>query len=501
MNNVVEMRDISKAFSGVPVLEKVSFSIKSGSVHSLIGGNGAGKSTLMKILTGMYRYDSGEIFVEGRKVNFKNPSDAHNKGKYLVPQEPLLYPYMTVEENVLLGLDGKKSDLREKLFLLMKGLNCDFKMNQLAGELTIAKQQLTELLRGLIRDNRVIILDEPTSALTTREVKSLFENVRRLKDENNVGFVYITHRMNEIFELSDEITILKDGKVAAGGDIKDYTLEDVLGIMVPNVNGAFKPVVVEGARSRDTSDERECIFEVENLGGKGYFDVSFNLKRGEILGLTGVVGAGRTEFAESIFGLTRKVAGSMKYMGKETSISGPKDAIDHGIVYVPEDRRKHGGFLTSSINDNSISSVLYRLSRFFLNNRLERNITADSIKKLNVKCNSPLQQFVSLSGGNQQKVVLGKWLATEPKVIILDEPTRGIDANSRKEIYLTIRKLAGSGIGVIVISSDFEEIVTLSDRVVVMYNGKTVSELTGDDITLENITFASFGYAKEGARS
>lgn len=494
------MKNISKAFSGVPVLEDVSLCIKAGSVHSLIGGNGAGKSTLMKILTGVHRHDSGEIIVEGKRVNFRNPADAHNKGIYLVPQEPLLYPYMTVEENVLLGMEGKKSELRERLSDLMKALSCDFKMSQMAGELTIAKQQLTELLRGLIRENRVIILDEPTSALTTREVDSLFKNVRRLKKEKNVGFVYITHRMNEIFELSDELTILKDRKVAASGSINDYTLDDVLNIMVPDVKTKLKTSDSK-SEERVVSDDAECIFSVNNLGGKGFFDVSFNLKKGEILGLTGVVGAGRTEFAESVFGLTKQIDGSMEFMGKKLKISSPIEAINQGIVYVPEDRRKHGGFLNSSINDNTISSVFYRLSKFFLNNKAEKKITLDSIARLNVKCNSPMQQFVSLSGGNQQKVVLGKWLATEPRVIILDEPTRGIDANSRKEIYLTIRKLASSGIGVIVISSDFEEIVALSDRVIVMYNGRTVNELTGNEITLENITYASFGYAKEGARS
>jgi len=497
VGNIIEMKNISKAFSGVPVLKDVSFDIKSGTVHSLIGGNGAGKSTLMKILTGVYTHDKGDIYFEGKMVNMRKPSDAHHLGIYLVPQEPLLYPFMTVEENVLLGLDNR-SEYRKKLIVLMKALNCDFKMNQMANELTIAKQQLVELLRGLIRDNKVIVLDEPTSALTQREVESLFKNVNKLKKEKNVGFVYITHRMNEIFELSDELTILKDRKVAANGDISDFTLEKVLDIMVPKIkNGETKEKVKQEEENKEIGEK---VFSVEGLGGKGFFDVSFDLYANEILCLTGVVGAGRTEFAESVFGITKIMDGKINFCGEERTFKSPKIAVENGLVYLPEDRRRNGGFLISSINDNSISAVLYKLSKFFLNKKKEKEITEFNIKDLNIKCNSSDQDFVSLSGGNQQKVVLGRWLSAKPKVIILDEPTRGIDANSREEIYLQIKKLAREGIGVIVISSDFEEVVTLADKVVVMYNGKTIKEFMGEDITLENITYASFGYEKEGVK-
>jgi len=494
LNYLVEMKGICKAFSGVPVLEDVSFSIKPESVHSLIGGNGAGKSTLMKILTGVYKMDSGSIFCEGGEVLFHGPADAHKKGIYLVPQEPMLYPYMTVEENVLLGMSGNKAELRKQLAMLMESLNCDFSMNQLTGELTIAKQQLTELLRGLIRKNKIIILDEPTSALTNKEVESLFKNIRRLKSEEKVGFVYITHRMNEIFELSDELTILKDGKIAASGDVKDYTLDKVLDIMIPDA----KEMTEIKKSDYAGEDCNQKILEVRNAGGKGFFDVSFDLHKGEVLGLTGVVGAGRTEFAETFFGLSKMVEGEILFEGRPFRVNSPAEAIQKGIAYVPEDRRKHGGFLNSSINDNVISSIMCRLSKFFLNNRKAKSTTLEAIKSFSVKCNDVDQKFVSLSGGNQQKVVLGKWLATQPKVVVLDEPTRGIDAGARNEIYKIIGELSHRGISVVVISSDFEEIVTLSTRVVVMYNGKTISELSGDKINLENITYASFGYTKEG---
>jgi AI-2 transport system ATP-binding protein len=495
VESIVEMKGISKAFSGVPVLQDVSFSIRSSTVHSLIGGNGAGKSTLMKILTGIYTHDGGDIFFEGKKVNMRKPSDAHQLGIYLVPQEPLLYPFMTVEENVLLGLDNR-NEYRQKLIQLMKVLNCDFKLNQMADELTIAKQQLVELLRGLIRDNKVIILDEPTSALTQREVESLFANINKLKNEKNVGFVYITHRMNEIFQLSDELTILKDGKVAANGDISEFTLQKVLDIMVPKIKDENNKSKIK--KESCCKELGEKIFSVTELGGKGFFDVSFDLCANEILCLTGVVGAGRTEFAEAVFGITKIISGKMNFCGCETVFKNPKKAVESGLVYLPEDRRRNGGFLISSINDNSTSAVLYKLSKFFLNKKKEREITKFNIRDLNIKCNSIDQNFVSLSGGNQQKVVLGRWLSTRPKVIILDEPTRGIDANSREEIYLQIKKLATEGRGGLVISSDFEEAVTLADKVVVMYNGKTVNEFKGDDITFENITYASFGYEREG---
>ena len=496
MEYIASMKNISKAFSGVPVLKSVNFNISQGKVHSLIGGNGAGKSTLMKILTGFYKYDSGTIYIDGEEKYFRNPSDAHSNGIYLVPQEPLLYPYMTVEENIILGLDRKKSDLRKEIKQLMNDLNVKLELNNLADQLTIAKQQIVELMKGLIRKNRIIILDEPTSSLTQNEVEALFKSIEKLKKENNISFIYITHRMQEIFEISDEISILKDGELISGGSIENYTLEKILDLMVPDIKD--KKEIKEEKEDVECEGKGETIFEAKKLGGKGFFDVDINVKRGEIVGLTGVVGAGRTEFAESVFGINEIISGEINLEKKYFKPENPKDAIQKGLVYVPEDRRKHGGFLESSIKNNIISSIIYKLSNFFINSKKEKNISLEYIKKMSIKCNSEDQSFVSLSGGNQQKVVLGKWLAAQPKVIILDEPTRGIDANSRKEIYETIKNLSLEGIGILVISSDFEEILKLSDRVFVMYNGKTVKEFKKDEINMENITYASFGYTKEG---
>lgn len=494
MEYIASMNNISKAFSGVPVLKKVNFDIKKGKVHSLIGGNGAGKSTLMKILTGFYKYDSGQVIVDGKEVNFKGPSDAHESGIYLVPQEPLLYPYMTVEENITLGMEGKKSDLKKEIKKLMKDLNVSIELGDLADQLTIAKQQIVELIKGLIRKKRIIILDEPTSSLTQNEVEALFKNIKKLKQENNISFIYITHRMQEIFEISDDISILKDGEMISNGEISNYTLEKVLDLMVPDIKDEKKEVV----NSESRKIEEKKVFEARKLGGKGFFDVDIDVKKGEIVGLTGVVGAGRTEFAEAAFGISEIISGKIQLEGKDFIALNPKDSIKKGLVYVPEDRRKHGGFLESSIKNNIVSSIIYKLTSFFSNSKKEKEISLEYIKTMAIKCNSEDQQFVSLSGGNQQKVVLGKWLAAKPKVIILDEPTRGIDANSRKEIYETIKNLSCKGIGILVISSDFEEILKLSDRVFVMYNGKTVKELNKDEINMENITYASFGYEKEG---
>ncbi|PIE33569.1 sugar ABC transporter ATP-binding protein [candidate division KSB3 bacterium] len=496
---IVELQHISKAFGGIPVLQDVNFAIRRGIVHGLIGGNGAGKSTLMKILSGIYQPDQGEILIDNTPEHLKSPADSHAKGIYLVPQEPKIFPYLTVEENILLGLKVNKKVYREKLQALMNTLKCDFTLGQLGTDLTIAKQQLLGLLKGLIRESDTIILDEPTSALTSREVTALFEAVKTLVREKGIAVVYITHRLQELFDITDELTVLKNGQIVSQGSIAEYTLEDIIQIMVPQVDGESIDAATAAERQNQlrnsqTHKDTDSVLEVENLWGKGFRDTSFHVKKGEILGLTGVVGAGRTELAEALFGITKKAAGKVFLDGKEVEIHSPRKAIELGLVYVPEDRHLHGGFLEASIKENITSSILFRLFRAFLRAAREKHLAQEFIRLLNIKTTGDEQKFKYLSGGNQQKVVLGKWLASTPKVIILDEPTRGIDANARKEIYTNIRHLAQEGIGVILISSDFEEIVTLSDRVVIMYSERIVAELEPSKITLENITFASFGY-------
>jgi AI-2 transport system ATP-binding protein len=497
---LIELKNISKAFGGVPVLQNVNFAIRRGVVHGLVGCNGAGKSTLMKILSGVYQPDEGEIWVQGKNVKIKSPADAHTKGIYLVPQEPLLFPYLTVEENILLGTKPEKKGDRKELKDLMDALKCDFTLEQLGADLTIAKQQLVALLRGLVRESEIIILDEPTSALTSREVNAMFEAVRELIKTKNTAVVYITHRLQELFEITDELTILNNGKVVLQDQTDNCALEDIIRIMVPKVGERKTEETPVDFKRMETANagrtDAECILEIEGMCGKGFRDISLKVKRGEIIGLTGVVGAGRTEFAEALFGIMRKTAGSVKLFGKQVNIRNPREAIELGVVYLPEDRHLHGGFLEADIKANITSSILYRLSKIFLQGNREKNLAYDFIQMLSIKATGDDQKFRYLSGGNQQKVVLAKWLAAVPKVTILDEPTRGIDANARKEIYSSIRNLANKGISVILISSDFEEIVTLCDRVVVMFNKRIMAQLEPPNISLENITFASFGYAK-----
>ncbi len=502
-NSIVELKGISKAFGGIPVLRDVDFTAKIGLIHGLVGGNGAGKSTLMKILAGVHQPDQGEIRIKGERVRLKNPAEAHDKGIYLVPQEPLLFPYLTVEENILLTTKKREQKAyKEKILLLMDTLKCEFSLDQLGADLTLAKQQLVELLRGLVRESEVIILDEPTSALTAREVTALFENLRRMVAEKKTAIIYITHRLQELFEITDELTILKNGQVVLQEKTCFCTLEQILQIMVPKVDDEGSdsanicPLPDEAALPHSKEVLESPVLEVNSMWGKGFRDVSLVLNRGEILGLTGVVGAGRTEFAEALFGITKRSSGIVKLDGRQIEIREPREAILQGIVYLPEDRHLHGGFLEAGIPENITSPILFRLFKVFLQSRKEMELAAQFVEKLRIQASSLHQKFKYLSGGNQQKVVLSKCLAAEPKVMILDEPTRGIDANARKEIYANIRELADCGIGVLLISSDFEEITLLCHRVLIMYRERIVAELIPPHITLENITFASFGYTK-----
>ena len=499
-SQVVALKGISKAFGGIPVLKNVSLCLMRGSIHGLIGGNGAGKSTLMKIMSGVYSCDEGEMTLNGRNVTFKRPSDAHDQGIYLVPQEPKLFPYLTIKENILLGMNLTIRDPAAKIRSLMQVLGCDFGLDQIGADLTIAKQQLVELIRGLLRESSVIILDEPTSALTSREVEALFETLRKLKSEKNISFVYITHRLGELFDIVDELTVLKNGEILSRGSIHSYTLEKVIQLMVPNIqeNGnsavscdSVAECLEDGACAEDDS---KLILEVDRLCGRGFFDVSLNLRCGEILGVTGVVGSGRTEFAESLAGIRKSFDGWIKLEGRKYQANNPQQSIRQGVVYLPEDRHLHGCFLEGSIKENISSSALNILFKIFIKRRVEIDLAESYINTLNILTAGYDNPTKFLSGGNQQKVVFGKCLAVRPKVLILDEPTRGIDANARQEIYSHIRQYAKSGVSIVLISSDFEEIETLSHRVFIMYQGRTITELKRPDITLKNITFASFGY-------
>ncbi len=498
-NYLVTLNNISKAFGGVPVLQNVNLSLRPGSVHGLIGGNGAGKSTLMKILSGVYIPDGGDMQVGGQIVKFRHPSDAHAQGIYLVPQEPQLFPFLTIRENILIGITSGVKIPEKKIRELMDVLGCDFTLDHIGADLTIAKQQLVELIRGLLRESRVIILDEPTSALTMRESEALFTTLKQLKAEKNICFVYITHRLNELFDIVDELTVLSNGEIISQGDIQTYDLKKVIQFMVPMVTDN------DEANNRSTIRKKEApvpvapkvpmnVLEVDHLCGRGFFEVTLNLHQGEILGVTGVVGSGRTEFAEALIGIREIFDGSIKLGGHHYSAKNPQDAIEQGIAYLPEDRHLHGCFLDGSIKENISSSALHSLFGAFIKKKAEEKLAQHYVDTLNIQTTGFDLLAKFLSGGNQQKVVFGKCLATKPKIMILDEPTRGIDAGARKEMYINIRRFARQGVSIILISSDFEEIESLSDRVVIMYRGRTVRELVKPDITLNNITFSSFDY-------
>ncbi|MEI4828470.1 sugar ABC transporter ATP-binding protein [Bacillus sp. FJAT-53711] len=485
---LLEVKNVKKAFLQQPVLKGIDLTVKKGDIFALVGGNGAGKSTLMKILTGLYTYDEGEIKIKGRSVTFSSPSEAHRNGIYLVPQEPLIFPNMTIEENILLGMRRSKRELRAKLDVLMRQLRWNLKLGERASLLSIAQQQLVEIVRGLIREAEILILDEPTSTLTANEIKSLFVVMKNLK-EQGIGMIYITHRFPEIFAIADQVAILRDGVISNQGNVNEFTYDILLQGLLPE---GYQQIQKRESSFNETASLKQ-VLQVNHLSSHRFRDISLEVKAGEIVGIAGVVGAGRTELAEVLYGITSATEGNVLLDGNEITTWSTKKRIDAGIIYVPEDRAGHGIFPIASVQQNMTSVLLYRLSTFFLNQEKESALTHGYIKNFRIMVHDIHQSIESLSGGNQQKVVLGKYLACQPKLIILDEPTRGIDAKARLEIYDTIKELRENGLAVLLISSDLEEIMNLANRVYVMRNGNIVSHLEQEDISLDRITRSAYG--------
>lgn len=491
---LLKVEVITKKFSGNQVLSGVSLSLDHGEVHAIVGGNGAGKSTLMKIITGLYKADSGRIIVKGKTVQFSSTHEAHQHGIYLVPQEPLIFPNMTVEENILIGIPGKKSILQNKIKDLTSKLGWKLNLHETALSLSIAEKQLVEIIRGLVREADILILDEPTSTLTFGEIDSLFSTINQLKKEG-IGLFYITHRFSEIFRMADKISVLRDGVISGQGLVKEFTYERLLASLLPEntetiSNASHFEKYAEGHKA-------SSILEVTNLTGRGFEEVSLSLSPGEILGIAGVVGAGRTELAEAIAGISNPSGGTINFNNEEISNIPIRKRIDKGLIYVPEDRHKHGIFSLATIQSNISSTILHRLSKVFLPFRTESSLASDYVSKLKIKTTSTLQILEDLSGGNQQKVVLSRCFAADPKLIIFDEPTRGIDANARKDIYHIIHLLSQQGLAVLLISSDIEEIVSLSDRVVILYEGKLVKTLQKAELSPDTIAAYAFGVNSE----
>ena len=490
----LEMRGICKSFPGVKALDHAQLCLRPGTVHALMGENGAGKSTLMKCMFGIYKMDEGEIFFEGQKVEIGDPMEALKMGIAMVHQELQPIPARTVGENIFLGrypmkkalgfipmVDHKK--MYEDTAALLKKVRMDFDPKQMLGELSVSQMQSVEIAKAVFANCKVLILDEPTSSLTQNEVEALFRIVEDLKAEG-VSIVYISHKMDEILRISDEVTIMRDGQYVGTWESKNLTTDFIITKMVGRELTNLYP--------KRENVPGEVVFEVEDftsINPKSFRHASFQLRKGEILGVGGLVGAQRTELMEGLFGIRSHASGTIKYNGKELKIDRPKDAIDQGIAMLTEDRRASGILGVLSIADNiSVASLNQYLDYgFCLNSKKIENLVQENVAKMNIKTPSSKTQIQSLSGGNQQKVLIGRWLANNPDVLILDEPTRGIDVGAKYEIYCIIAELAKQGKSIIMISSEMAEIIGMSDRVMVMCDGRITGFIDGKDATQENI--------------
>jgi AI-2 transport system ATP-binding protein len=484
---VAQLTEIWKSYGAIPVLKGVSIALHAGEVHALLGGNGAGKSSLMKIMSGVIPANSGRIEINGQPLAHASPAYAQGLGLYLVPQEAHILPNQSVLENICLGLSASPRRLRPRVERLVSELSVSLDLDAQAAALEIAERQIVEILRGLVRDARVLILDEPTSALTPLEANALFERVRKLQAQG-VGIFFISHKLREIREICGSISVLRDGVIVLSGPLDQYSDAEII--------DAMSRVQIAGSSGTGRTDRKvsqigKPRLSVRGLSGEGFHNISLDAKSGEILGLAGVVGAGRTEFAETLFGLRPQKAGSVVFDGVEMKKRSPRLCIDRGLVYLPEDRQQHGLFLEAPLFWNVTSYLVHRLP-FFLRPASERKLFDEFKTSMGIKCASPGQQARGLSGGNQQKVLLAKCLSAHPKVLILDEPTRGVDVAARNDIYDLIRNLAAEGVAIILISSDFDEIGQLADRVEVMAFGQSGGQIS-ENISVDAIAHLAFG--------
>ncbi|MGB8624211.1 MAG: sugar ABC transporter ATP-binding protein [Paracoccaceae bacterium] len=493
----LRLEGIVKTFPGVRALDGVSFEVLPGEVHALMGENGAGKSTLMKVLAGMHQPNEGRIFIEEQEVEMRSPLDAKSKGVVLIHQELSLAEEMTAAENIYLGELPTKSFGRvdwKKLYAdagaILERLNCDFGPETRVGSLSIAKQQMVEIARALTVDAKAVIFDEPTASLTDAEKVVLFEIINDLKAQGK-GIVYISHRMEEIFKISDRISVLRDGSYRGTLVTAETDEDEVTQLMIGRS--------LDYSRNVSHAELGDVALEVEGLScGKLFQDVSFKVHSGEVVGFYGLVGAGRTEIAETLFGLRRPTAGRILLDGNELQINSPVEAIANGISLVPESRKEQGLVLGMNCRDNmTLPQVGDLTAGPFVSDGAEIAIYDMYRDRLDIKSPSWRQTVGNLSGGNQQKIVIGKWLAMKPRVLIVDEPTRGIDVGSKSEIHNLIRELAKSGYAVIVISSEMPEVLHVSDRVIAMYSGRVMRQFTSDEVNEDNLVQAISGIGQD----
>ena len=489
----IEMRGIDKSFGSNQVLKQAGFTLESGEVHALMGENGAGKSTLMKILTGVYTKDAGTVLVDGKEVNYKNPQEAEKAGIVFIYQELNVMFDLTVEENLFMGkeIHGRfgicdKKAMQKKAQEALNILGVNISPKTVMAELSVGQQQMVEICKALMADAKVIIMDEPTAALTQSETVALFKVIESLR-KKGVSMVYISHRMEEIFELCDRITVLRDGSYIGVKNIPETNMNEMVKMMIGREIGERYP-------SRNVKIGKE-VLKVKGLTRKGTFhDVNFSVRAGEVLGVSGLMGAGRTEIMQAIFGNLSYEGGTIEIDGKEVKISNPCQAMEHGIGFITEDRKTEGLMLDKSIRENISLCNLRRISKSSVISReAEKNMVTEAIKDLHIKCFGSYHECNNLSGGNQQKVVLAKWILTNPKILILDEPTRGVDIGAKKEIYSIINKLAAQGVAIIMVSSELPEVLGMSDNIMVVREGEVRGIISYEEANQERVMTLATG--------
>ncbi len=491
---LVEMKGIVKQFPGVLALNNVNFFVKKAEILGLIGENGAGKSTLMKVLTGVYPYNAGEIYLNGERLELKNPGEAYHRGISIIFQEFNLCPNLSAMENIFLGKEVTSPStklisytrMREQAAEFFRRLKIDIDPDVEVRKLGVAQQQMIEIAKALSYDTQILIMDEPTSSLAISEIENLFTIVRDLQSQG-ISVVFISHKLDEMLEITDRISVLRDGTNAGELETAKATKNELISMMVGRELEHF-------FTKRKGQRGENVVLDVQNLSGPpNTKDVSFQIYQGEILGLAGLVGAGRTELAKLLIGVEKKSGGTIRLQGEQLTINSPVDSVKYGIAYVPEDRKQLGLVLPMSTRENLSLSIHPKLARLFniIDRQEERSVCNQYVERLQIKISSLKQVVNNLSGGNQQKVVIGKWLATNPTVLILDEPTRGIDVGAKAEVHRIITELADEGVSILVISSELPEILGLSDRVLVMHDGRITADLTKEQADQETIMKAA----------
>lgn len=488
---LLKVRALKKSFNGIEVLHSVDFEAQAGKVTALVGENGAGKSTLMKILMGEYTADSGEIRLEGKQVQFTSPHQALTSGISMIFQEMSPFPELTVAENIYMGREPcrfgflKKKEQRRMAEQKLKELGVNLDADRKVKTLTVSELQLLEITKAVSYDSKVVIMDEPTSSLTDSEVSLLFQMIETLK-KKQMAVIYISHKLDELFRIADQICVLRDGKMISSRPVSEVNREVMISEMVGRTMDQIYPTVEKTIG--------ETVFRVENLTRRGVFeDISFEIKKGEILGIAGMVGSGRTEVAEALFGVEKYQSGRIYLKGKEIKIGNTRDAIHCGMALIPEDRARCGLNLRGTIKANMCTTILDQIGKgkgLIANKRAEKQKTEEMSQKMRIKMNSIEQLAMYLSGGNQQKIVVGKWLLTEPEIVMMDEPTRGIDVGAKYEIYQLIKQLAKEGKAVLIISSEMTELLGICDRILILREGRLVGEMDAKEATQEKIMAA-----------